>query len=80
MASYDGYSDCRSDEDEDDGRSPVYATLSSSQSLKHLILTGDGNRSDLSHLAPNMNKSEPIASLTEQGLRANMTVLLGIGY
>ena len=63
MTSYDGYSNCRSDEDEDDGSSPVYATFSLAQCLKHLILTGDGNRSNLSHIAPNMNKYEPIADV-----------------
>jgi len=34
MASYDSDSDCRSDEDEDDGRSPVYATRSSAHGAK----------------------------------------------
>jgi len=34
MASYDGDSDCRSDEDEDDGRNAVYATRSSAHGVK----------------------------------------------
>jgi len=33
MASYNGESDCRSDEDKDDGRSPVYATCSSAHGV-----------------------------------------------
>ena len=41
MASYDGDSNCHSDEDEDDGRSPVYATLSSAHGVKQPTLTGD---------------------------------------
>ena len=40
MASYDGDIDCRSDEDEDDGRSPVYATRSSAHGVKQPTLTG----------------------------------------
>ena len=41
MAPYDGDSYCRSDEDEDDGRSPVYATRSSAHGVKQSTLTGD---------------------------------------
>jgi len=57
MAPHDGDSDCRSDEDED----PVYATRSSA--------TADVNwrrhRNNLSHLAPKIDKSRSIASLTD---------------
>ena len=35
------------------------------------------DRSNLSHLAPKISKSKSIASLTEQSLRANKTLLLG---
>ena len=36
------------------------------------------SRSDLSHYAPKSNKkSKSISSLTEEGLRANKTLLLG---
>jgi len=41
MASYDGDIDCRSDEDEDDGRSPVYATRSSAHGVKQPTLSGN---------------------------------------
>jgi len=41
MASYDGDTDCRSDKDEDDGRSPVYATSFSAHGVKQPTLTGD---------------------------------------
>ena len=41
MASCDGDIDCRSDEDEDDGRSPVYATRSSAHGVKQPTLTGN---------------------------------------
>jgi len=41
MASYDGDIDCRSDEDEDDGRSPVYATRSSAHGVKEPTVTGN---------------------------------------
>lgn len=41
MAPYDGDSYCRSDEDEDDGRSPVYATRSLAHGVKQSTLTGD---------------------------------------
>ena len=77
MDSYDGDSDCRSDEDEDDGRSPVYTTRSSAHGVKQSMLTDDDDRSNLSHLAPKISKSMSIASLTEHGLRANKTLLLG---
>jgi len=40
-ASYDGDIDCRSDEDEDDGRSPIYATRSSAHGVKQPTLTGN---------------------------------------
>ena len=43
--------------------------------MKQLTLTGDDNRSNLSHLAPKISKSKSIASLTEQSLRANKTLL-----
>jgi len=67
-------------EDEDDGRNPVYATRSSVHGVKQLMLIGDDDRSNLSHLAPKINKLKSLASLIEQGLYANKTVLLGIGY
>jgi len=35
MASYDGDSTCHSDEDEDDGTSPVYATCSLAHGVKN---------------------------------------------
>jgi hypothetical protein len=79
MASYDGDSDCHSDEDEDDGKSPVYATHFSAHGVKQLTLTSDDDRSNLSHLAPKIDKSSSIASVKEQGLRANKSALLGIG-
>jgi len=41
MASCDGDIDCRSDEDEDDGSSPVYATRSSAHGVKQQTLTGN---------------------------------------
>ena len=65
MASYNGDSDCRSDEDKDDGRSPVYATRSSAHGVKQLTLTGDDDRSNLSYFALQIDKSKSIASLTE---------------
>jgi len=71
-------SDCRSDEDEDDGASPAYATRFSAHGVKSLMWTGDDDRSNPSNLAPKIHKSK--TSLTEQGLRANKTVLLDIGY
>ena len=77
MASYDGDSNCHSDEHEDDGRSPVYATRSLTHGVKQPTLTADDDRSNLSHLAPKISKSKSIASLTEQSLRANKTLLLG---
>jgi len=77
MASYDGDSNCHSDEDEDDGRSPVYATHSLAHGMRQPTLTADDDRSNLSHLAPKISKSKSIASLTEQSLRANKTMLLG---
>jgi len=70
MASYDG----DSDKDEDDGRSPVYTTRSSANVVKQSILTDDNDHSNLSHLAPRSSKSKSLASLTEQGLRANKTL------
>jgi len=77
MASYNGDSNCHSDEDEDDGRNPVYATRSLVHGVKQPTLIGDVDRSNLSHLAPKISKSKSIASLTEQSLRANKTLLLG---
>ena len=50
MASYDGDIDCRSDEDEDDGRSPVYSTRSSAHGVKQPTLIGEDDRSNLSIL------------------------------
>ena len=50
MASYDGDIDCRSDEDEDDGRSPVYATRVSAHGVKQPTLTGD----DIAEIYPIM--------------------------
>ena len=41
MASYDGDIDCRSDEDEDDGRSLVYVTRFSAHGVKQPTLTGN---------------------------------------
>jgi len=38
MASYDGDSNCHSDEDEDDDRSPVYATCSLAHGVKQPTL------------------------------------------
>ena len=38
MASYDGESNCHSDEDKDDGRSPVYATRSLAHGVKQSTL------------------------------------------
>ena len=38
MVSYDGDSNCHSDEDEDDDRSPVYATRSLAHGVKQLTL------------------------------------------
>jgi len=50
MVSYDGDIDCRSDEDEDDGRSPVCATRSSAHGVKQPTLTGD----DIAEIYPIM--------------------------
>ena len=50
MASYDGDSDYRSDEDEDDGKSPVYATRFSAHGVKQPTLTGD----DIAEIYPIM--------------------------
>ena len=50
MAPYDDDSDCRSDEDEDDGRSPVYATRSLAHGVKKPTLTGD----DIAEIYPIM--------------------------
>jgi len=81
MASYDGDIDCRSDEDEDDGKSPVYATRSSARSVKQPTLTGNDIAVIYSILRPKLtSQAKSIASLTGKGLRANKTVLLGIGY
>jgi len=77
MAPYDDDSDCFSDEDENDGRSPVYTTRSSVHGEKQSMFTVDDDRNNLSHLAPKISKSISIASLTEHGLRANKTLLLG---
>ena len=77
MASYDGDSDCLSDEDDNDGSSPVYATRSLAHGVKQSTLTRDDDRSNLSHFAPKIRKFKSIASLTEQSLRANKTLLLG---
>ena len=66
MASDNGDSDCRSDEDEDDDTSPVYATRSSAHGAKQLTLTGDDDRSNLSHLAAKVDKSKSIASFLRE--------------
>jgi len=66
---YDGDSDV-SDED----RIPAYATCWAGHSEKQLMFT---SRSNPSHLAPMVRKSASNASLTEEGLRANKTLLLG---
>jgi len=77
MASYDGDSNCHSDEDEDDESSPVYATRSLAHGVIQPTLKADDDRSNLSHLAPKISKSKSIALLTEQSLRAKKTLLLG---
>jgi len=69
MAPYDD----DSDQDEDDGRSPVYTTRSSVHGVKQSMFTVDDDRNNLSHLAPKVSKSISIASLTG----ANKTLLLG---
>jgi len=67
---YDG----DSDEAENVGKHPAYATRSAHGEKPALT----SRRSDLSHSAPKSNKtSQSISSLTEEGLRANKTLLLG---
>ena len=67
---YDG----DSDEAEIVGKHPAYATRSAHGEKPALT----SRRSDLSHSALKSNKtSKSISSLTEEGLRANKTVLLG---
>jgi len=68
---YDGHSDeVVSDED----GNPAYATRLAGHGEKQSMFT---SRNNLSHLAPKVRKSASIASLTEEGLRANKTLLLG---
>jgi hypothetical protein len=68
---YDGESDkVVSDED----GNPAYATRSAGHGEKQSMFT---SRSNLSHLAPKVSKSASTASLTEEGLRVNKTLLLG---
>ena len=66
---YDG----DSDEAENVGKHPAFATRSA-HGVKRALTS---RRSDLSHSAPKSNKtSKSISSLTEEGLRANKTLLL----
>ena len=68
---YDGHSDeVVSDED----GNPAYTTRLAGHGEKQSMFT---SRSNLSHLAPKVRKSASIASLNEEGLRANKTLLLG---
>jgi len=68
---YDGDSDeVVSDED----GNPAYATRSAGHGEKQSMFT---SKSNLSHLAPKVSKSASIASLTEEGLRSNKSLLLG---
>ena len=67
---YDG----DSDEVENVGKHPAYATRSA-HGVKPALTS---ERSDLSHFSPKPNKtSKSISSITEEGLRANKTLLLG---
>jgi len=58
----------------DENRNPAYTSRSGTHSEKQSIFTSTSN---LSHLAPKVRKSASITSLTEEGLRANKTLLLG---